>query len=182
MAMSSTISKVIVGNQASRVIQVRSGMRQGDALSAVLSNLALHSAIQKVEPSGTIVSRTTQLFGYANDIALIGRNSTALKELFNELAKEAKILALKINENKTKYLIISNLQARREPRNLSIGEYDFEGVREFFLGTNINSENKVNKDIQKRIMAGNQAYFACIKLFRSKLMSKDINMNLLRLS
>jgi hypothetical protein len=41
---------------------------------------------------------------------------------------------------------------------LSIGEYDFEGVREYsYLGTNINSENKVNEDIQKRIMAGNRA-------------------------
>jgi hypothetical protein len=70
-------------------------VRQGDALSAVLFNLTLHSAIQKVEQSGTIVNRTTQLFGYADDIALMGRNSTVLEELFNELAKEAKILGLK---------------------------------------------------------------------------------------
>jgi hypothetical protein len=50
------------------------------------------------------------------------------------------------------------LQARIEPRNLAIGEYDFEGVREFsYLGTNINSEDKVNADIQKGIMAGNRA-------------------------
>jgi hypothetical protein len=137
----------------------------------------MHSAIQKVEPSGTIVNRTTQLFGYADDIALMGRNPIALKELFSELAKGTKILALKINENKTKYLSISNLQARKEPRNLSIGEYDFEGVREFsYLGTNINSENKVNEDIQRRIMAGNRAYFAFIKLLR--LMSKDTKMKL----
>jgi hypothetical protein len=66
-------------------------------------------------------------------------------------------------------LVISNLQARREPRNLSIGEYDFEGVRGFsYFGTNINSKNKVNEDIKKRIMAGNRAYFAFMKLFRSK--------------
>jgi hypothetical protein len=104
-----------------------------------------------VKPSGTIVNRTTQLFGYANDIAHMGRNSTALKELFNELAKEAKILGLKIDENKTKYLIIPILQTRSAPRNLSFGEYDFEGVREFtYLGTNVNSENKVNdENIQK---------------------------------
>jgi hypothetical protein len=76
-------------------------------------------------------------------------------------------------------LIISNLQARREPRNLSIGEYDFEGVRGFsYFGTNINSENKVNEDIQKRIMAGNRAYFAFIKLFRPKLKSKGTKMKL----
>jgi hypothetical protein len=101
MIKSQTISKVLVGNQANRVIQVRSGVRQGDAPSAVLFNLAMHSAIQKVEPSRTIVNRTTQLFGYADDVALMGRNPIALKELFNEMAKEAKILDLKINENKT---------------------------------------------------------------------------------
>jgi urease beta subunit len=61
MTMSQTIGKVLVGNQASRVIQVRSGVRQGDALSAVLFSLALHSAIKKVEPSGTIVSHMPTL-------------------------------------------------------------------------------------------------------------------------
>jgi hypothetical protein len=59
MTMSQTIGKVLVGNQASRAIQVRSGARQGDALSALLFNLTMHSAIQKVEPSGTMVNRTT---------------------------------------------------------------------------------------------------------------------------
>jgi hypothetical protein len=115
MTMSQTIGKVLVGNQASRAIQMRSGVRQGDALPAALFNLTMHSAIQKVEPSGTIVNMTTQLLGYADDIALMGRNPIALKEIFSELAKGAKILGLKINENKTKYLIISNLQARKEP-------------------------------------------------------------------
>jgi hypothetical protein len=109
----------------------------------------------------------------------MGRNPIALEEHFNELAKQAKIFGLKINENKTEYLIRSYLQARREPRYLDIGEYDFEGVRAFFyLGTNINKENKVNEDIQKRIVAGNCAYFAFIKLFRSRLMSKDTKMKL----
>jgi hypothetical protein len=42
------------------------------------------------------------------------------------------------------------LQARRESRNLAIGEYYFECVREFsYLGRNINSETKVNEDIKK---------------------------------
>jgi hypothetical protein len=43
------------------------------------------------------------------------------------------------------------LKARREPRNLAIAEYDYEGVRQFsYLGTNINRENKVNEDIKKK--------------------------------
>jgi hypothetical protein len=72
MTMSQTIGKVLVGNQASRVIQVRSSVRQRDVLSAVLFNLVLHSVIQKVEQSGTIVNRTTQLFRCADNIALMG--------------------------------------------------------------------------------------------------------------
>jgi hypothetical protein len=43
---------------------------------------------------------------------------------------------------------------------------------------NVNCENKVNEDIQKMIMAGNRAYFAFIKLFRSRLLSKDTKMKL----
>jgi hypothetical protein len=39
-------------------------------------------------------------------------------------------------------------------------------------------QNKVNEDTQKRIMADNWAYFAFIKLFRSRLMSKDTKMKL----
>jgi hypothetical protein len=34
------------------------------------------------------------------------------------------------------------------------------------------------RTFKKRIMVGNQAYFACIKLFRSTLMSKDTKMKL----
>jgi hypothetical protein len=35
-----------------------------------------------------------------------------------------------------------------------------------------------NEDIQKRIMAGNRAYFAFIKLLRPKLMCKDTKLKL----
>jgi hypothetical protein len=49
----------------------------------------------------------------------------------------------------------------------------YEGVAEFiYLGTVISSDNSVEKDTQRRILAGNRTYFAAISLFRSRLLSR----------
>jgi hypothetical protein len=46
-------------------------------------------------------------------------------------------------------------------------------VAEFiYLGTLISNDNSVEKEIQKRILAGNRTYFAAIILFRSRLLSR----------
>jgi hypothetical protein len=51
--------------------------------------------------------------------------------------------------------------------------YNFESVRDFtYLGVSINDENKIEEDIQKRIMNGNRAYFSHLQLFRSNLLRK----------
>jgi hypothetical protein len=42
-----------------------------------------------------------------------------------------------------------------------MGSYNFESVREFtYLGDSINDENKIEEEIQKRIVNGNPAYFS----------------------
>ena len=78
------------------------GVRQGDALSTILFNLILHTAVSKIHITGTIANKTQQIFGYGVDIALIGRNIVALKELFHELEKEGKQKGVNINDTKTK--------------------------------------------------------------------------------
>jgi hypothetical protein len=45
-----------------------------------------------------------------------------------------------------------------------------------FLGGNINSENKVDEEITKRIMAGNHAYFSLRKLLSLHLLCKGTQM------
>jgi hypothetical protein len=40
------------------------------------------------------------------------------------------------------------------------------------LGTLISNDNSVEKEIQGRILAGNRTYFAAIKLFKSRLLSR----------
>jgi len=46
-------------------------------------------------------------------------------------------------------------------------------VRTIPLQTLISNDNSVEKEIQRRILAGNRTYFAAISLFRSRLLSRD---------
>jgi hypothetical protein len=76
--MTESRSKAFIGGKTSRAFEVSTGVRQGDSLSAVLFNLALHVAIKKLRMEGTIVYRTQQACAYAGYIALVGRNLDSL--------------------------------------------------------------------------------------------------------
>jgi hypothetical protein len=55
----------------------------------------------------------------------------------------------------------------------------YEGVVEFiYLGMLISNDNSVQKEIQRRILAGNRTYFADISLFRSRLFSRATKIRL----
>jgi hypothetical protein len=49
----------------------------------------------------------------------------------------------------------------------------YEGEAQFiYLGMLISNDNSVEKEIQRRILAGSRTYFAAISLFRSRLLSR----------
>jgi hypothetical protein len=82
---------------------------------------------------------------------LVTRNTPTLKELF-ALETEGRKMGLRINEEKTKYMKISSIQARRYLQNLIIGDFNFEGVDNFtYLGSIIDNGNKMWKDIHSKI-------------------------------
>jgi len=58
-------------------------------------------------------------------------------------------------------------------KGATINGVTYEGVAEFIhLGTLISNDNSVEKEIQRRILAGNRTYFAAISPFRSRLLSR----------
>uniref|UniRef100_A0A0A9WMC2 Reverse transcriptase domain-containing protein n=1 Tax=Lygus hesperus TaxID=30085 RepID=A0A0A9WMC2_LYGHE len=173
MTMNRTQAKVLVGKISSRNFEVTGGVRQGEALSAILFNLALHKAAKRVENRGSLTSRSSQIMGYADDLAILGHTERAVREVFVELEQESKKLGLMINKEKTKYLVISPSETRRVARNLKIRPYSFEGVNSFkYLGVEINSENLISREIRNRIMAANRAYFGLANLFKSRLLTR----------
>ena len=59
-------------------------------------------------------------------------------------------------------------QARREPHNLALDYYSFNGVdRCVYFRTELNEENKISQEIDRRIMAGNRTYYANVNLLKS---------------
>jgi hypothetical protein len=58
-------------------------------------------------------------------------------------------------------------------KGATVNGVTYEGVADFiYLGTLISNNNSVEKEIQRRILAGNRSYFATISLFRSRLLTR----------
>jgi hypothetical protein len=63
--------------------------------------------------------------------------------------------------------------SRRSMKEATINGVTYEGVAEFiYLGMLISNNNSVQKEIQRRILAGSRTYFAAISLFRNRLLSR----------
>lgn len=174
ITLTNTKAAVMVGGRMGGDFAVESGVRQGDALSATLFNLVLHSAVRKLKLKGNIIYRLKQLCAYADDIALVARSKRSLDEMFTDLKRECIKVGLQVNIEKTKYLKMSVEGQQAREQEIEIGEHSFENVSEFkYLGTILNRRNGVADEIYNRIMAGNRAYFAQMKLLKSKLLSRQ---------
>jgi len=158
-----TQAKVIVDGKISNPFVISRGVRQGDGLSATLFNLVFLKALKNLEQSSTILNRLTQICGYAADILEIARNLPALQALCAEISREARRVGLVVNPNKTKYMIFSASPSRRSVKGATIDGVTYEGVAKFiYWGSLIGSDNRVEKEIQRHILASNRTYFGII--------------------
>ena len=161
-------AKVIVDGKISNTFFIDIGVRQGDGLSATLFILVLHTALKNVEQSNTILIRLTQICGYADDILVIARSLPALEALFVELSREAGRVGLVVSPEKTKYMKFSASPSRRSIKVVNINGVTYEGVAEFiYLGTLVSNDNSIEKEIQRRILAGSRTYFAAVSVQES---------------
>jgi hypothetical protein len=79
--------------------------------------------------------------------------------VYLDLKEETSKLGMEINGNKTKYIVTSTYEYRRNVGDLRIGNKTFEAVQSFqYLGNIIGKKKKNNKCIKERIMMGNKAY------------------------
>uniref|UniRef100_A0A0A9XJD0 Reverse transcriptase domain-containing protein n=1 Tax=Lygus hesperus TaxID=30085 RepID=A0A0A9XJD0_LYGHE len=148
--------------QTANSIRKGYGVRQGDGLSAVLFNLALHNAISHVDPGGSIFYKSAQLCGYADDIAIIARNLRAMENIYSRLENLEVQMGLNGGTSKTIYMAVSADPTRRNVEDMSLNGTPFEGVQKFKYGTTITGDNAVSNVIQQRLAAGNSAYFSCL--------------------
>jgi hypothetical protein len=168
MAMNITQAKIKIDNKLSTNFEFNAGVKQGDGLSVVLFIVTLQSVIKTFDQRGTIFTKSSQIFAYADDIVIIARI-----EIYKKMEEKTGKIGLEVNERKTKYMIMSTSESRKKPRDLKVEGKAFMGVSSFrYLGNMINNDNRNDNCVKERIQAGNRAYFANRKILKSKVISR----------
>jgi hypothetical protein len=147
---------------------LKQGLRQGDVLSTLLFNVVLEIIVRaNIQTTGTIYNKKTQLLAYADDIDIVGRSQSAVRDAYLALEGEAAKVGLKINEQKTKYMIAARNERtiRDVGQSVAIDDKHFEVVKEFvYLGSLMTPTNDVS--LEQR--STNRVSFVS---FRKKLVS-----------
>ena len=172
LTMQRTKMKVKINSNYTEWFETKTGVRQGDPLSALLFSVVLDSVITNLEVQGNITTRLKQICAYADDIVIIGRTKQVLIDTFCRIKQEALKEGLIVNTNKTKYLYCT--RKANQPTHMNAKGEQFERVNSFkYLGTIVNTDNSIEEEIKERIAAGNRTCYANQTLFTSKLISKN---------
>jgi hypothetical protein len=167
---------VKIQNDYSESFKIRPGLRQEDVLSTLLFNVVLEVIVRRanLQTTGTIHNKETQLLAYADDIDIVGKSQSAVGDAYLALEREAAKESLKINEQKTKYMIAApnDRTIRDVGQSVAIGDKYFEVVIEFvYLGSLITPTNDMSLEIQRRIQTANRCFFGLRKHLRSSPLS-----------
>lgn len=157
-----------------------SGLRQGDAISPILFNIALEAIMRETQLNVTnsIFTRNIQILAFADDIVIIGRKAQDVKEAFSKIVASSAKFNLRVNDTKTKYMIVSK-RGQRLGRSISLDDHSVEIVDNFiYLGTMLTAENKIKDDIRRRIVAANKTYFALVPVLKNKEISRQCKVRL----
>jgi hypothetical protein len=121
MCLNETYRKVHIGEHLSNSFTIKTGLKEGDALSPLLFNFALEYAIRKVQKNqvGLKLKGTHQLLAYV-DVNLLGDNIETIKEYTETLTDASKEVGLEVNVEYTKYMLPSLHQYAGPNRDIKI--------------------------------------------------------------
>jgi hypothetical protein len=116
MFLNETCSKVCIGKHLSEGFHIQNGLKQGDALTPLLFNVALVYAIRKFQENqvGLKLNGTHKLLGDVDYVNLLGGNIDNVKENIEALIGASKEVGLEIIIRKTKHMfcLITRMQVK----------------------------------------------------------------------
>jgi hypothetical protein len=115
----------------------------------LLFNVVLKVIVRRanLQTTSTIYNKGTQLFAYADDIEIVSRRQSAVRDAHLALEIDAAKVGLKINEQKTKYMIAAwnDRTICDVGQSVAIGDKHFEIVKEcVYLGSLMTPPNDVS--------------------------------------
>jgi len=169
---SNTFCRVRFLGETSTQLEVRNGIRQGNALSPILINLALERVIREMNNLREMeMIEGNTLLAYADDIVILGESKAKLTTSTLNLFKSSEKMGLRVNEIKTKYMMVT-----RKPRvmqSLRAGQYLSEQVEDFkYLGVNINQRNNMYNEVKMRLSSANRGYHTMKSMLSSRILIK----------
>jgi len=101
---------------------------------------------------GFKVNSTHQLLVYADDANILGGSVRTVEEDMEALVVASKDIDLKVNADKTKYLVMSQGQNAVQSHNIKIDNSSFEKLEELkYLGATLTDQNFIQEDIKCRL-------------------------------
>jgi hypothetical protein len=179
-----TLCAVKVDGYFSNNFRTLQGFVQGDGVSCDFFNIALERVIQVVgiNTRGTIFQRSHQVIGYSDNLDMIARNQKELETVFQGEEGNARQLDLKVDEQKTKYMLWTPNEILRPQigEKVNIGEYNFGVVEQFIcLDGLVTAKGNISSlAVNRRIIMANKCFYGLNKLKKSKSLPKSAKLTL----
>lgn len=165
-------------------VKISQGMRQGCILSPLLFNLysdaifreALHESPEGIVANGSPINNLR----YTDDTILVASNMKDLQNLIDKVVFYSGESGLTMNIKKTLWMLITKKKTTTT-EGLKIGENFIERVASFkYLGTNVNEERNLKKEIHSRIAQARMAYINMNRFFNNTRLDLELRMRMVR--
>jgi hypothetical protein len=128
--MKHIVKSIQVNKHLSDIFPIQNGLKQGDALSPLLFNLAIEYAIRKVQENQVRlkVNGTHHHLTYTDDVNLLGHNIDTTKKNTEILIDAIREVGLEEIPEQTKYMLLSCHQNAGQNHDIKIANRSFENV------------------------------------------------------
>jgi hypothetical protein len=137
-------------------------------------NFALEYAIRNVQENqvGLKLNRTHLPLVYADGVNLVGDNIDTIKKNTGTLADTGKEVGIKVNAEKTKYMLLFHCHKVGQNHDIKIANRSFENVAQFrYLGMTVTNQNLIQEKIKRRLNSVQN-------LLSSRLLSENVNIRI----